>query len=220
VDAAMRMDRAAVAAMFAAHPEYVREPRPMYAAVEQDRADVVEMLLDLGVSPEVEHSSGGGTRPLHTAAFRGSERSARVLLAHGANADAREAHYHAVPLGIASWAQQPGMIAMLGAVSRDVWELTYTGCVDRLRVVLGEEPALARVVNESGGTPLMGLPDDADRALEAARLLLEHGASAAARDATGRTAADIAESRALDEVAALLEAHAAGEFPRLDGAEQ
>jgi len=178
------------------------------------------MLLDLGVSPEVEHPSAGGTRPLHTAAFRGSERSARVLLAHGANADAREAHYHAVPLGIASWAQQPGMIAMLGAVSRDVWELTYTGCVDRLRVVLGEEPALARVVNESGGTPLMGLPDDADRALEAARLLLEHGASAAARDATGRTAADIAESRALDEVAALLEAHAAGEFPRLDGAEQ
>ncbi len=209
VDAAMRMDRAAVAAMFAAHPEYVREPRPMYAAVEQDRADVVEMLLDLGMSPEVEHPSGGGTRPLHTAAFRGSERSARVLLAHGANVDAREARYHAVPLGIASWAQQAGMIAMLGAASRDVWELTYTGCVDRLRVVLGEEPALARVVNESGETPLMWLPDDADRALEAARLLLEHGANAAARDAKGRTAAGIAESRALDEVAALLEVHAA-----------
>lgn len=204
VDAAMRMDRSAVAAMFAAHPEYVREPRPVYAAIEQDRADVVEMLLDLGVSPDIEHPSGGGARPLHTAAFRGSERCARVLLAHGATVDARESRYHAVPLGVASWAQQAGMIAMLGAVSRDVWELTYTGCVDRLRVVLGEEPAAAREVNESGETPLMWLPDDADRALEAARLLREHGANAAARDAKGRTAADIAESRALDAVAAFL----------------
>lgn len=209
VDAAMRMDRSAVAAMFVAHPEYVREPQPMYAAIEQDRADVVEMLLDLGVSPDIEHPSGGGARPLHTAAFRGSEQSARVLLAHGATVDARESRYHAVPLGMASWAQQARMIALLGASSRDVWELTYTGCVDRLRVVLGEEPALAREVNESGETPLMWLPDDAERALEAARLLLEHGANAAARNANGRTAADIAESRALHAVAALLRAHGA-----------
>lgn len=204
VDAAMRLDRLAVSAMFAAHPEYVREPRPMYAAVEQDRADVVEMLLDLGMSPEIEHPSGGRARPLHTAAFRGSERSARVLLAHGADVDAREERYQAVPLGMASWAQHPHMVALLGAASRDVWELAYTGCVERLRVVLGEEPALARVVNESGETPLMWLPDDADRALEAARLLIAHGANAAARDANGRTAARIAESRALDDVAALL----------------
>ena len=204
VDAAMRLDRAAVSAMFAAHPEYVREPRPLYAAIEQDRADVVEMLLDLGVSPEIEHPSGGRARPLHTAAFRGSERSARALLARGADVDAREEHYQAVPLGVASWAQHPRMIALLGAASRDVWELTYTGCVDRLRVVLGEEPGLARVVNEQGETPLMWLPDDAGDALEAARLLLEHGADAGARDANGRTAADIAESRALNDVAVLL----------------
>ncbi|HEV2180624.1 MAG TPA: ankyrin repeat domain-containing protein [Gemmatimonadaceae bacterium] len=206
VDAAMRVDRAAVSAMFAAHPEYAREARALYAAIEQDRADVVEMLLELGVSAEIEHPSGGGARPLHTAAFRGSERSARVLLAHGATVDAREDHYHAVPLGMASWAQHPRMIALLGAVSRDVWELTYTGCVDRLRAVLGEEPALARVVNESGETPLMWLPDDADQALEAARLLVEHGSNAGARDAKGRTAADIAASRALDAVAAYLRA--------------
>ncbi|HEX6806651.1 MAG TPA: ankyrin repeat domain-containing protein [Gemmatimonadaceae bacterium] len=207
VGAAMRLDRPAVSAMFAAHPEYVREPRPMYAAIEQDRADVVEMLLDLGMSPEIEHPSGGRARPLHTAAFRGSERSARVLLAHGADVDAREEHYRAVPLGMASWAQQPHIIALLGAASRDVWELAYTGCVDRLRVVLGEEPALARVANESGETPLMWLPDDADRALEAARLLIEHGADPAACDAHGRTAAGIAEARALGDVAALLRLH-------------
>ncbi len=207
VDACLRMDRAAVSAMFAAHPEYVRERRPMYAAIDQDRANVVEMLIALGVSPNIEDAGGTRGRPLHAAAYRGSERSAAVLLANGANVDAREEAYHAIPLGVASWAQQPRLVAVLGAASRDVWELTFAGCVDRLGVVLGEEPALAGVTNASGETPLMWLPDDAERALEAARLLVAHGADAAVRDAGGRTPADIAESRALDAVAAFLRSH-------------
>lgn len=206
-DASLRMDRAAVAAMFAAHPELAREPRPMYAAIDQDRADVVEMLLDLGVSSDIEDPTGGRGRPLHAAAYHGAERCAVVLLAHGAQVDAREERYHAIPLGVASWAQQPRLVAVLGAASRDVWELTYTGCVDRLRVVLGEEPALARVTNATGDTPLMWLPDDAADALDAARLLIAHGADASARDAQGRSAADIAVSRALDHVAAFLRSH-------------
>ena len=207
VDASLRLDRGAVAAMFAAHPGYVREPRPMYAAIDRDRADVVEMLLALGVSPDIEDPTGGRGRPLHAAAYRGAERCAVVLLAHGADVDAREERYHAIPLGVASWAQQPRLVAVLGAASRDVWELTYTGCVGRLRVVLGEEPALARATNATGETPLMWLPDDAEDALEAARLLIEYGADPAARDAQGRTAADIADSRALGTVAAFLRSH-------------
>ncbi|HKV51836.1 MAG TPA: ankyrin repeat domain-containing protein [Gemmatimonadaceae bacterium] len=204
VGASLRMDRASVAALFAAHPEYVREPRPMFAAIDQDRADVVEMLLELGVSPEIESPSGWRARPLHAAAFHGAERCAAVLLAHGAAVDAREESYDGIPLGIASWAQQPRLVALLGAASRDVWELTDTGSVDRLRVVLGEEPGLARVVNESGETPLMWLPNDAADALGAARLLIAHGADAGARDRQGRSAADIAETRALEHVAAFL----------------
>lgn len=204
VDASLRLDRAAVAAMFAAHPEMVREPRPMYAAVAQDRADVVAMLLDLGVSPDIEAPGGTRGRPLHAAAYQGSERSARVLLARGAEVDAREEAYHAIPLGVASWAQQARMVALLGAASRDVWELTFAGCVDRLRLVLGEEPALARATNAGGETPLMWLPHDPERALDAARLLVAHGADPGARDARGHTAADIAESRALGAVAEFL----------------
>jgi len=210
VEAAMRMDRGRVAAMFAEHPEYLREARPMFAAVRDDRADVVTMLLELGVSPDVENPREWGARPLHTAGYVGAVRSAAVLLARGASVDARQEHYDAIPLGIASWAQQRGMVELLGAASRDVWALTYAGCVDRLRAVLGEEPSLARVTNASGETPLMWLPDDPAQALEAARLLVSHGADAAARDATGRTAAEIAESRALDDVAAFLRAHGGG----------
>lgn len=207
MDAAFRLDRERVAAMFASHPEYRREPRPMFAALRDDRADVVQVLLDLGVSPDVEHPREGGARPLHAAAAHGAVRSAAVLLARGATVDAREEHYHAVPLGIASWAQQRRMVELLGAVSRDVWELAYSGRVDRLRVVLGEEPGLARVANASGETPLMYLPDDAGKALEAAQLLVAHGADPSLRDAHGRTAADIADARALDAVAAFLRSH-------------
>ncbi|HEX5178303.1 MAG TPA: ankyrin repeat domain-containing protein [Gemmatimonadaceae bacterium] len=206
-EAAFRLDRDRVAAMFTSHPEYRREPRPMFAAVRDDRADVVELLLDLGVSPDVAHPQEGRARPLHTAAYQGAVRSASLLLARGATIDAREERYHAIPLGIASWAQQRRMVELLGAVSRDVWALVYSGRVDRLRAVLGDEPGLALVATASGETPLMHLPDDAGQALETAQVLVGHGADPSRRGVHGRTAAEIADARALDTVAAFLRSH-------------
>jgi ankyrin repeat protein len=96
------------------------------------------------------------------------------------------------------------MIALLGRYSRDVWELTYAGQVERLGEVLREEPALARVSSATAGTPLHWLPNDAEAALLATKLLLQHGADPAVRDNKGRTAAEIAESRGLDAVSEVL----------------
>ena len=74
------------------------------------------------------------------------------------------------------------MIELLSRVSRDVWELTYTGNVERLREVLGAEPDRAKVVWE-GETPLMFLPpDDEARAVEVVKLLLAHGADPTIRN--------------------------------------
>lgn len=204
LQACMAMDREQVQRFVRAHPEYLNDHRVLFAAVSRDRADVVEMLLDFGVSPDVENHEDGRGRALHLAAYMNALKSAKLLIERGAEVDFREERHQAIPLGVASWAQRREMIELLGRYSRDVWDLTYTGRVDRLREVLAESPELARVIGSSGDTPLMWLPDDADAALQAAQLLMEHGADASCRSAHGLSAADIAAERGLEAVAEFL----------------
>ena len=206
LNACMRMDRATVASMIAAHSEYLTDNRLMRALLREDRADAVEMLLDLGASPDLAEP-GTGARALHAAAASNALRCAALLIARGASVDARDAIYHSPPLGWASHFQHARMIELLGRHSRDVWQLTCTGQVERLRTVLAEEPERARAVNEGDGrTPLMWLPGDSGQALEIATLLVQAGADPAHRALDGRTAAEIAEARGLDAVARHLRA--------------
>lgn len=212
VVACLDMDRVRVHALLAEHPEYLRDHRPLFAAVDKDRADVAETLLDLGWSPDTEDAEHSGTRALHIAAASGAVRCATLLIERGAEIDPRETNYDGTPLGWANWAGQRQMVELLGRYSRNVWSLTYTGRVERLREVLRDEPELARITSSRGDTPLMWLPDDAAAALEIASLLVENGADPARRNVQGSTAADIAAKRGLDAVAQLLRSHG-GERP-------
>jgi hypothetical protein len=77
----------------------------------------------------------------------------------------------------------------------------------RLEVVLAADPSLAdeRLPVDQAPTPLFCLPDDEDAAEEVARILMAHSADPRARDADGRTPADAARARGLDEAAQLME---------------
>lgn len=204
IAACLRLDRERVRAAISEHPEYLTNPRPLFAAAERDRADVIEFLIHLGMSPNVENEAH--ERPLHMAAYNNAINAARSLIARGAEIDAREHHYGNTPLGGAVWHQYHEMIDLLAPLSRDVWELTYIGRVDRLRELFAEDPARARVTWK-GSTPLMWLPPhDEAVALEVVRLFLAHGADAAARNEEGATAADRAEALGMLEVAEYLRA--------------
>ena len=203
IDACARGDRTKIIAVAEPHPEYLADPRAMTAALKRDRVEIVELLLDLGVSPGMKDPQSGASA-LHVAASANALRSAELLLERGADVDARDSVYDSPPLGWAAYFQHPRMVELLGTRSRDVWYLTYTGRVERLREVLAEQPELARVVGREDDTPLMWLPGDAARALDIATLLLEHGADAALLNARGESASVIAERRGLYDVAALL----------------
>ncbi|MGH7632796.1 MAG: hypothetical protein ACRENC_03635, partial [Gemmatimonadaceae bacterium] len=205
VRACLTLDQQSVRSMIRRHPELLSDARTLIAAAHQDRADVVDMLLDLGFSPDVADPNTGG-RALHAAAAAGAARSAALLIARGATVDAHDGLYDSPPLGWASHFAQSPTIELLGRYSSDVWRLTFAGRSDRLRELLDAEPELAKATNRAGDTPLMWLPDDAASALTIARLFLDHGANASLRNARGLTAADIATSRGLEEVAALLRA--------------
>ncbi len=93
------------------------------------------------------------------------------------------------------------MMDSLSRYSRDVWNLSLAGYVDRLREVLRAEPALATGVKRDGTTPLWWLPDDEAKAMEIVELLLAAGADPAVRSRDGGTAAGWARKRGMTEVA-------------------
>ena len=200
--ACMRLDRGAAAASLRDHPEYLGSPDVLFAAVRRDRADVVALLLDLGMPLEIE--DGHGQRALHAAAGDHALNAAALLVERGADVDPRDGRYSATPLGYAVHFWDEAMIDLLTPYSRDVWNLAVAGKVERLRDVLRDDPSLAREVLPSGVTPLWWLPDDEALALEAVDLLVAHGADPSARSSQGTTAADWALKRGMGDVAAKL----------------
>jgi uncharacterized protein len=202
VAACLRLDREELTRTLAAHPEFMHAAKPLLEAARRNRTDVARFLLDLGMSPNVENTEK--ERPLHYAGYHDAVDVARLLIERGADIDPVESNWSNTPLGAATYAQNQRMIDLLAPLSRDVWELTMNGKVERLREVLREKPERARV-SWNGHTPLMWLPaHDETLALETVRLFLDHGADPTLRNNDGMTAADRAERLGMFEVASEL----------------
>ena len=197
--AVFRLDRDAARAMAREHPEFLTSTKPIFAAAQRDRADVVELLLDLGTSPDVEDEKK--QRALHIAAYNDAVHVGELLLARGAEVDPVEMNWGNTPLDAASYAQSLRMIELLGKVSRDVWNLTFTGRLERLREIFAAEPQRARVSSDEYGSPLLWLPNDEKIAMQIVQLFLANGADAAIKNKRGQTAADRAERRGMFPVA-------------------
>ncbi len=202
--ACFRLDRAEAERLKRARPEYLLAPGPLMLAAERDRADVAELLLDLGMSPDVADRRHGNQRPLHVCGYSGSPQVAKLLIERGADVDAQESDYGATPLGFAIWSEKPQMIQLLGPLTRHVWHLAFLGNVEPLRDVLAAQPDLAKATLPNGETLLMRLPEDEEKAVEVVQLLLAHGADPNARNGQGMTAAQLALRRGLNDAAKLL----------------
>jgi uncharacterized protein len=201
IAAGLRDDQAAIRDEIAKHPQSLKSHEALFAATRENRREVAELLLDLGTSPNVE--SPAGEHALHIAAYHDAVDVGELLIARGADVDPIGRQYDNTPLGGAMHCQSTRMIALLARHSRSAREVGYSGHVDRLREILAEKPERAR--GYDGETVLMYLPpDDEAKAMEAAALLLEHGADPTIKDPQRRTAADRAERNAMYRVAEFL----------------
>ncbi len=207
--ACFRLDRPAAEALLKVRPEYLRSHVALHSAARQDRADVLEFLLDLGVPVNIEDPKQGNQTALHAAAHSGSESAVEVLIRRGARIDPVDSVHDATPLWFAMWAQRDRIITRLAGYSHDVWALSFTGHVERIRAVLRSEPRFATMSGES--TPLFWLPEEEDKAIEIIQLFLELGADAGfRRKEDGLTAAEVARRRGLYAAAVLLDSAARG----------
>jgi hypothetical protein len=193
-------------------PKVVVHQRPagplddIFTAAERDDADAVARLLDAGLPIEIEDETK--QRTLHVAAAANAERVTKLLLERGAEVDPVETRWQATPIGFASFNHHTAILDVLSTRSRDVYDLSFEGYVERVRVVLREEPQLAK----SQPSPLFWLPEDEDKALAIADLLLDAGADAGRRNATNLTPAGVAERRGMPRLAERLR-RAEGERP-------
>lgn len=200
--AAMQGNIAEAKQLASDHPSVLASAHPMMIAVGRNEARVVQLLLDLGVSPDV--SFGHNLRPLHNAADANAVEVAKVLLDRGAEIDPVEQRYNSTPLGHATFHGRSEMVALLAPRSRDIRGLCFSGQIERLRELLAREPHLANAPSR-GEPPLFALPDDEGAAVDVAELLLSFGADPKAHNAAGETPAAVARKRGLEDAAALLD---------------
>lgn len=206
--AALRLDRARVDALIREYPELLANPKPLFMAAEQNRAEALALLLDAGYP--VNLADEQNTRPLNYAAWSNALDCVKLLIERGAEVDAVEQNYGGTAFGNASHFLHRDVMEYLVPRTRDVWNLTYNGYAERLQAVLEENPARARVDWDTW-SPLLWLPPfDESLALRIAKLLVAHGADPQRRDSSGAAPADRAEAIGMTTAAAWLRQATAG----------
>lgn len=204
--AVLRHDAAAAKALLAGTPDLIRHPGPLLAAAEFGDAVAVDLLLSLGADAR----AGGhdGISPLHRAVQSGALAAVERLLQAGAEVDLRENKWRGTPLTWSRVLGHPHLTEYLAPLSRDVRGLCWLGLTQRLAQVLDAQPDLVHfsLPGDDNPTLLFCLPDAEDAAAETAQLLMDRGADPKARNTKGRTAAEVARSRGLDDAAEVMEA--------------
>jgi ankyrin repeat protein len=200
--AAAQGDIESLKSMAQAHPALLKMNGAMSAAINGHRLDVVEALLDLGMSPDVGDEKD--FRALHLTTHAGAIEITKLLIARGAQIDAMERRYNSTALGHATYQARPDMVALLAPLSRDIASLCWSGSADRLRELLVEDPSLANKPGRWGEPPLFCLPDQDETAVEVVEILLAHGADRTARNKDGLTPEEAALKLGFEDTAAIL----------------
>jgi len=204
--AVLRHDETEARALLEQQPRLIEHPVPLLAAAEFGNAPAVKLLLELGAA--VDGLNHEGISPLHRAVQSGSLTAVDSLLAAGADIDRRERRWQGTPLTWSRVLGQPHVTARLAPLSRDVRGLCWLGLTDRLEAILAQEPDRIHhaLPKDDNPTLLFCLPDDG-LAADVVRVLLAHGINTATRNPKGKTAAEVARLRGLDDAADAMEAH-------------
>jgi hypothetical protein len=200
--ACMRLDREAAGRLTRQHPDVLTDAEPMLTAARRGRADIVALLLELGV--DVDVADEAQVRGLQGAVAGGSLEVVKLLIAHGADVD-RPTLHHGGAMGFASHFDRREIAAFLAPLSRDAHSLTYLGFRQRLGELFVVDPDLVNARHfKFGGTPLFVLPADENEAIEMASFLLAHGADPNITDPDGMTAEQGLRQHGLIELADVL----------------
>jgi uncharacterized protein len=200
VAACAQLEGSAARGMLAAHPDYLENNDPLIDAAHRGHVDRIRFLLELGM--DADRAGTHDKRPLHEAAGSGCREAVELLLEAGADPSARV--YGGTAAGWALHGGHHELARWLARRTGSPHDAAMTGDVEHLADLLAADASAASRIDDRGDTPLHRLPDDPERGSAIVELLLRHGADPDARDRTGKTPAQAAESRGLDQLADLL----------------
>ena len=178
-------------------------------------------MLDLGFPVNAREPDGNHATALHQAAAYGHLATARLLLANGASVRLRDTSYSATPLNWADHHNQPQLVAFLLEGDIDIFDAVCFGEVRHVRDVLRNEPGAAVALLPN---PAANLAPDREQSppwitplhfaarqnkLEAATVLLAHGADPNGTANQEQSPFALAEKHGHEQVASLLREHGA-----------
>jgi hypothetical protein len=188
-------------------------PKDMvHRAVSTKRIEAVKLVLDLGFDPNYQEDNPAITQ---TGVLAENEAILQTLLAGGASLRLRDPWYDSTAIGWADFFDHPELRdRLLSEPGICLFDALDYGRLDRVPEILASDPAalerpFAKCLSREAK------PEDRQTPLarsvlrgktEAVRVLLDHGADAAARQPDGRFLVQIARDQGFDEIARLLEA--------------
>jgi ankyrin repeat protein len=219
VSLCMAGDERGARAMLERAPELLADaPKDMvHRAVSTRRPEAVKLVLELGFDPNYQEDSPAIT---NTGVLAEHEEIVRILLAHGASLKLRDPWYDSTCVG---WADFFDCAALRDRLLREpgicLFDALDYGGLDRVAEILARDPAsLERPFATCLSRPPK--PEDWQSPLvrmvvrgktEAVRVLLDHGADAAARHLDGRSLLEIARERGFEEIESLIKTRGSAE---------
>jgi ankyrin repeat protein len=208
--------RAAYAMLERSRDLVKRAPQNLVArAVFTKRLEAVKLLLQLGFDPNYQEDNGA----IHHAGDLSENREIlRTLLDGGASLKLRDPWYDSTGIGWADFFNYTDLRdALLNEPGICFFDALDYGRLDRVPEILARDPEalerpfaklLSRVPKpEDWQTPLVRMVDRGKT--EAVRVLLEHRADVAARQADGRSLLQLARDKGFEAIAGLLEQRSA-----------
>ena len=167
----------------------------LHRAADGHHEDGLRLIVSLGVDINgMVPGTGLDRAVLHNAAGWGGLALVKLLLELGADRDLRDLAYRAKPIGWAVYHGQRDVVDYLLQFAT-VFDAVRAGGLDRVAVLIDQDPALANARDEDGDPLVFSLNPGTPRVRELIRLLAARGADFSARDREGTTVLERALSR-------------------------
>jgi len=199
-----QQDKSPAADMLRQHPQLLQNVELLDKCA---MSDVATCLWLVQQGYDINTPNRSGQTVLHHYAASNHPDAVALLVAQGADPNAREKNWHATPLGIALHLHHWPVVDVLFPLTSNLLDMCRMADAERAESLLARDPAQVRERTPSGNTALHVVSQarmddpDFDASIATIEVLLKYGADPMARNVEGKTPAQWYRQLGMDEIA-------------------